>query len=91
MKRFIEHTVITMKNKGANKMTTSKMVESKLSQWGREAMSFNAQHGNNGGSFKSELWANGQVMVGAEHARANQMIPQAAFETLQANNWKFTA
>jgi hypothetical protein len=66
----------------------ARLVKSKLDQWDREALIFCARHGSSGGEFVKERWANGEVMVGPKGARANQCIPEAAFESLKANGWK---
>ena len=72
-------------------------VEAKIEQWDREALMFCAQHGRNGGTFSTFLWANGKVMAeaylgedkyGAVHGRANQAITVEQLNELRRNGWK---
>lgn len=65
-----------------------RMVSSKMDQWALEAELTFARFGKQGIKMKRELWANGQVMVGWEGARANQYVPLArAIEIFRAG-WK---
>lgn len=64
------------------------MVDSKLDQWGREAEMAFARFGKQGVKMHRELWANGQVMVGWEGARANQYVPLDRAIEIWRNGWK---
>lgn len=56
-------------------MQISQAIEMKREQWANEAELTFARFGKQGIPMHRELWANGQVMVGWEGARANQYIP----------------
>lgn len=58
-------------------MKLQKAIEHKLNQWNRQAEMFFCPHGQNGGTFQRELWANGETMVMpvSEHATIAHAIP----------------
>lgn len=69
-------------------MKFSQMVAAKTNQWANEAELFFAQCGKAGQKMHRELWANGEIMVGTDGARCNQMVPLArAIEIFRAG-WK---
>jgi hypothetical protein len=74
-------------------MTTkfTAMVTAKLGQWASEAELFFAQCGKAGQQMHREVWANGEVMVGPEGARCNQMIPLARAIAIYRAGWKIYA
>lgn len=74
-------------------MKLSKMVENKLSQWDREAESAFCLHGQVGGTFERQLWANGQTMVHiiGEWATIKHAIPLNRAIEIYQNGYRIPA
>ena len=69
-------------------MKLSHFINAKVDQWSREAELRIASHGQAGGEFATEKWANGRIMVGPVGSLANQCIPAERFEEIKAAGWK---
>ena len=78
----------TQTTNGAKTMTVKEAVKQTQNRWANEAELFFARCGKAGQKMHRALWANGQVMVGPDGARANQMVPLARAIEIWRAGWK---
>ncbi len=69
-------------------LTLSQLVENVTIRWNRDALRFCASHGAKGGTFVTELWANGCTMVSVPGSLPNQAITVGQLAELANNGWK---
>lgn len=70
--------------------TLQRLVAATRDRWNTEAELGFARRGAEGVKMHRELWANGQVMVGWEGARANQFIPLERALSIWRAGWKIS-